>query len=824
MKYLKFLVSLIITVAAVYGLNTKFGNIPPLGKLLSPQHGFLQNGQKAKDLSNQTFSFSDLKGEVSVYMDNRLVPHVFAANDEDAFFVQGFLHAKYRLWQMEFQTMFAAGRISEIVGAKALPLDRKFRRLGMVLAAENALIEMKKDDATTMAVDQYTKGVNKYISTLKDQDLPIEYKILDYKPENWTPLKTALLLKYMSFDLSGYEEDFERANTKAVLTKAMYETAYLYGNDSLSPIVPKGTVFTAPGIKLTMPKNVDSAYFNFAQQSVNNILDNSKPNKANGSNNWAVSGSMTKSRKPILSNDPHLGLNMPALWYEMQLHTPNFNTYGASLPGAPAVIIGFNDSCSFGFTNAMRDVRDYYEITFKDNSKKEYLFNGKWQPSQIRYDTIKQKGTSDFIDTVAIVKEFGPVMYDASYSGAALQNAKKARTNNKNYAVRWIAHDPSNELRTFILLNKSKNYNDYLNAISTFSCPGQNMIFACNSGDIAIRQQGKFPAKWYRQGDFPMPGTDSSYAWQGYIPANENYQQYNPARGFVSSANQYPYDTKTYPYYLGGNYVTTRGYAINDRLSKMTAITTVDMQNLQNDNTNTFAKMMLPLMLKNINKSALKPNAAKHLAQLEQWNYIATVDSKAQTIFSHWNDELSIAVWSDELTKAQTWTVPQETSVYDALTKNIAMEFVDNINTTQKETIGDILAKSLNDIAEKLDGFEKAGKLEWSKNKATYIKHLMDADANLPFSKFNLNIGGGEHVINATTSNHGPSWKMVVEMTDKVNAYGIYPGGQDGNPGGKFYDNAVNDWAAGKYYKLWLMREDEKNSKDVMFTITFKKG
>jgi penicillin amidase len=828
MKFVKFLVSLLFTVGLVYALNRKWGTIPPMGKFLSPQTGIWKNKDNEADFKDAELHFPNLKGKASVYFDKRLVPHVFAENDGDAYFVQGYLHAKYRLWQMEFQTYYAAGRLSEIVGEKALPLDRKFRRLGMVFAAINSIKETEKDPMSKMAMDNYTAGVNSYIDQLKESELPIEYKLLDYHPEPWSNLKTALLLKYMSFDLSGYEEDFERANTRAVFDKLMYETIYRYGNDSLSAIAPMNTVFTKPGINLKIPANADSLYFSYKKGPASDIKDVSKPDKSNGSNNWAVSGSKTLSGRPILCNDPHLSLNLPSLWYEMQIHTPTFNSYGATLPGTPAVIIGFNDSCAYGFTNAMRDVRDYYEIKFKDASKKEYWFNNQWQASTIKYDTIKIKGKADFIDTVAYVKEFGPVMYDAGFRGLGLVVSPKDstpvyRTDAKNYAVRWIAHDPSNELKTFLLLNRSKNYNDYEKATSSYVCPGQNMIFASCSGDIAIRQQGVFPAKWYRQGDFPMPGFDSSYMWQGMIPSNENYMIRNPVRGFVSSANQYPYDTKTYPYYLGGNYPFTRGLYINRSLEKMDSITPNDMKELQNDNYNIYAKMMLPVMLKFCSESILTGSEKSYLDILKSWNGRGDPKEKGQTIFYLWNEELETAIWKDELSQLKNYAWPQESSLLDALLRDSAMPFVDNIQTKEKEDLRVVVTNAFKAIAGKLGHLEEAGTIEWSRYKATMVKHLMDAERKLPFSRFNLPIGGGEHMINATKSDHGPSWRMIVQLTDKIEAYGVYPGGQSGNPGSAYYDNFIDTWAVGKYYKLWLMQQSEAKSEEVLFTLNFSK-
>lgn len=823
MKTIRFLGALLFTAALVYVLNTKLGKIPPMGKFLSPQHGFWQNAESPSDLNDKELHFANLKGKATVYMDDRLVPHVFAENEEDAFFIQGYLHAKYRLWQMEFQSMAAAGRLSEIIGKKALAFDREQRRLGMVYAAKNFVTESQKDPLTKMAVDQYTEGVNAYIAQLTQASLPFEYKLLDYTPEKWNSLKTALLLKYMSKDLAGYEDDFERSNARSVFTKEIYESLYEYGNDSLKPIVD-GIPFAAkPGIGLTVPASADSLYFSYKKGEQNTIAS-VKPDKDNGSNNWAVSGTKTKSGRPILCNDPHLGLNLPSLWFEMQIRTPAYNAYGVSLPGAPAIVIGFNDSCSFGFTNAMRDVRDYYEIRFKDDSKKEYWFNNQWQTSTIIYDTVRIRGGKDFIDTIAYVKEFGPVMYDKSFMGAGKSGNNSVRSEGKYYAVRWKAHDPSNELRTFLMLDRAKNVADYDNAISNFKCPGQNMIFATRSGDIAIKQQGEFPAKWLRQGDFPMPGTDSTYMWQGNIPPAENYLMLNPQRGFVSSANQYPYDTKTYPYYLGGNYHFTRGWNINRHLTEMQGITPQDMQQLQNNNENTYAAMMGPVLLHYVNETALNADAKKYLQQFKAWNYKNDMQETGPTIFTAWKTNLKTFIWEDEFSQLKNYVVPEENALLDALLRDSAWPVIDNITTKDHlETLSEAVTTSLNKSVTFLKETETAGNLTWSKFKGTMVKHLIDVNRDMALSRFNLPIGGGEHVINATKKEHGPSWKMVVHMTNETEAYGVYPGGQSGNPGSKYYDSFIDTWANGKYYTLWMMKPEQKDDKRILFHLQFSK-
>ena len=246
-----------------------------------------------------------MKAKATVYFDERLVPHVFADSDEDAFFVQGYLHAKFRLWQMEFQTHVAAGRLTEILGPKSgntelLNItDRYFRRLGMTYSAEKSLALSEQDPVTKTATDAYSAGVNAYISSLTESSMPLEYKLLGYKPEPWSNLKTALFLKYMSLDLAGGEDDFEYTAAKKALTKSVFEKMYPIIQDTMDPIVPKGTVFDVPQIHPVKPSSADSLYFTYKHGDSSLPAEPYKPNKENGSNNWAVAGSKTQSHYPI---------------------------------------------------------------------------------------------------------------------------------------------------------------------------------------------------------------------------------------------------------------------------------------------------------------------------------------------------------------------------------------------------------------------------------------------------------------------------------------------------------------------------------------------
>ena len=810
------LASAVVTTGLVYYLNTshKIGgnNAPPFGTFLSPQHGFWQNAEPVNADYNADLKLPQLKGKTEVYFDDRLVPHVFAEQENDAYFVQGYLHAKFRLWQMELQTFAAGGRASEIIGEKALEHDREFRRLGMVYAAEIALNELEKDPVIEAQCDAYTEGVNAYIETLTESSLPVEYKLIGYKPEKWSNLKTCLFLKYMSYDLAAREDDMEMTSARSYFSADDFSKLYPSLQDSLDPIIPKGTVFEKQKVFPVAPPGADSVYLNNKVASIAGI---GKPDRDNGSNNWAVSGSKTKSGAPILCNDPHLGLNLPSLWYEIQLSTPNFNAYGVSFPGAPGVIIGFNDSCAFGFTNGGRDVRDYYEIKFKDDSRQEYMFNGQWQKTKFRVDTIKIKGAASFIDSVAYVQlgnDWCPVMFDKSFGGVRINN-------HAYYAVRWKAHDPSNELRIFNMLDHAKNYADYQAAVTNLHTPGQNCVFACKNGDIAIRTQGEWPAKWKGQGDFVMPGTDTAYLWQGMIPQDEVPFQYNPERGFVSSANQKPVDDSTYHYYLGRDYPVYRGIAINRRLREMNGITPQDMMALQTDNLDVCAQMLQPLFLANIREAELDAAGKKYLDIYRQWNCRNDAGSKGSTVFERWWHAFEGLVYDDDYAKAPKGSMrPFLSTLVEAILKDSAYKFLDNVNTPQTETLADDITAAFKAATAELQKLEAEGRLDWEKYKATRINHLAKL---APLSRLNLPIGGGNNCINATKVDHGPSWRMVISLTQKTEAYGVYPGGQSGNPGSKFYDSFVDQWAAGKYYTLWMMAKEEVNDKRIIGKMTF---
>jgi penicillin amidase len=386
--------------------------------------------------------------------------------------------------------------------------------------------------------------------------------------------------------------------------------------------------------------------------------------------------------------------------------------------------------------------------------------------------------------------------------------------------MRWKALDPSNEIRTFLQLNKARNYNDYVAALKYYSCPAQNFAFAAKTGDIALWHNGQFPLRWKEQGKWIMPGSDSSFAWQGFVPMGEVPHMLNPARGFVSSANQQPTD-ESYPYPYVGDFDLFRGKRINEVLAADSQITIQHMMDLQNDNMNLFGRAALPLIRAHLHPAFLTADQQSYWQELNKWNLQNSPDSKGATIFYIFWDRLQSLIWDDDIIREKIpLQTPWEKTTLLWLLKDSAMHFVDNIHTPEKETLSQLVQTAFvtaADSAKVLDGQQK---LAWGRYRGTNIRHLTRTLA--PFSAMNLYTGGGRHIVNATKQVHGPSWKMVVQLSAKTEAYGIYPGGQSGNPGSPFYDNAVQDWVQGKYYLLHVFDQQEKDDPAVKFRMVFR--
>jgi penicillin amidase len=508
------------------------------------------------------------------------------------------------------------------------------------------------------------------------------------------------------------------------------------------------------------------------------------------------------------------------------LHGPGINCYGVSLPGAPGITIGFNDSVAWGVTNAGRDVKDYFQMEMVDQQAGTYRIGNQVLTAKKRIEEIKVRGAEAVFDTVLYTK-LGPIAY---------------ANDEQNLALRWLAHDPSNELLSFYRLNRASNLEDYRQALSSYNCPGQNFVYADVKNNIAIWQQGKFKIKPKNYGRFILDGTDPTHLEENFIPQMHNPHMINPERGFVSSANQPSADT-TYPYYFSGVYEEFRNRTINRFLAKDSSVTTQDMMDLQLSNYNMLAEEALPLMLALLDTSKFQNEESERLAlsELMEWDYNNEKGIIAPTVFEIWWDELNNLLWDEfnsmewdqdmyykhsweQLMKDGKAKVDMRDERYVYPMAKVTIDFLKNkpehimfdhhSSNNKTEIAEDIVNDAFYWTAMKFGDIikYKFNLPHWGHYQGTRVKHLMRLDA---FSSPKLFVGGSENAPNATTSTHGPSWRMVVEMhPEGPEAWGILPGGQSGNPGSKTYTSSLEKWANGEYNQLHFLKNlEEANEK-----------
>ena len=809
-KFLIFALAAVLTSGLTWSLNRSWmidGNpIPAFGKLMNPFTGFWQNAEPVIGTPPMPVALEGLRGKVEVKYDDRKIPHIFADTLADAIFVQGYLHATDRLFQMDFTARATAGRISELIGPKGINYDLTQRRFGMPLSAKNAVEGWQNDPQMWPLLQAYTAGINAYIATLDERSLPVEYKVLNAKPELWSEYNTALVMKAMTKTLCFGEDDLQASNALAEFGQATFDMLYPETYKEQTPIIPAGTPFNFTPAKATAETPAaPTGYLGYAPKR--------QPEPMLGSNNWAISGSKSASGHAMLCGDPHLKLTLPSVWYELQMTTPELNTYGVSFPGIPGIMIGFNDYIAWSETNGGHDVADWYNIKWTDATKTKYMVDGQAVAAKIQIDTYYVRDAEFPIFDTLRITQFGPVTYEADSSAY------------KDMAFRWIAHDKpqSNEMSTFINLMKAKNYDQYAAAISGFNSPAQNFVFAAKNGDIGIRCQGLFPIEPNQQGRFVQDGTQSKNGWKGFVPRDQIPASKNPAQGFVASSNQ-PAADRNYPYYLHSHdYEGFRGRIANMFLKSMKAATPDTLMAMQNSSFGLHAFEALPLMLKQLDSTKVSLAAQSALLRLKKWDFNYRAIQKAPVLFEMWLDNLYDATW-DEITNSKTvllqptvWRTilllrddPNNRFFDDKTTKNVTEKARDLVTAALNKAATDFAT----DLAEN-------SLLNWGSYLDAGISHLARMEG---FGKPHLGIGGQHRTLNAQNKANGPSWRMIVEMADTTRAWVVYPGGQSGNPGSHTYDAFVDKWSKGEYYEAVFLKNAAAKNDRITFTQTFTKA
>ncbi|WP_371603598.1 penicillin acylase family protein [Streptomyces sp. NBC_01220] len=632
--------------------------------------------------TNGTIRLAGLDSNVEVKRDSYGIPQIYADSDADLFRAQGFVQAQDRFWEMDVRRHMTAGRLSEMFGSGQVETDSFLRTLGWRKVAQEEYDTVLSDE-TKKNLQSYADGVNAYLKGRDGADISVEYAALgftnDYKPTEWSPVDSVAWLKAMAWDLRGnMQDEIDRSLMTSRLDADQIEDLYpAYPYDKHKPIVSEGGISPATGkfdAEATPFDGTGSATAQGATEgltsqlgALSDTLDEIPallgPNGTGiGSNSWVVAGKYTTTGKPLLANDPHLAPQLPSLWYQMGLHcravsaTCKYDTAGYTFSGMPGVIIGHNQDIAWGFTNLGADVTDLF---LEKVSGDGYLYDGKVKPFTVREETIKVAGGSSRHITVRETNN-GPLVSDRSGElekvgqKAPVSNAAPDRADGYGVALKWTALEPGHSMDAVFELNRAKDFTTFRAAAEHFEVPSQNLIYADTKGHIGYQAPGRIPVRKSGDGTMPSPGWSSSYGWKkDPIPFDELPYEYDPARGFVVTANQAVIDEDKYPYMLTKDWgYGSRSQRINDLIeSKIKGggkISTEDMQKMQMDNTSEIAALLVPELMK-INISDKDIREAQKL--LEGWDYTQEADSAAAAYFNAvWRNILKLA-FGDKLPK-----------------------------------------------------------------------------------------------------------------------------------------------------------------------------
>jgi len=734
-----------------------------------------------------------LAGEVEVLRDAHGVPHIYAGSMEDANFALGFVHAQDRLWQMEMSRRVGAGRLAEALGPPALETDRFIRTLGVRRAAEAG---MRNYDAETRRVlDAYAAGVNAFLDTRPV--LPPEFWLTGVSPEPWAAADSVAWTKMMAWDLGGnWRRELLRMRLANTLpTARIQEFLAPYPGDAPAPL---------PDLK-ELYRNLDKPVRELAERW------GSDPDFAAGSNNWVVGGARSASGKPLLANDPHLGLSAPPVWYFAHLHAPGIDVIGASLPGVPGIILGRNERIAWAFTNTGPDVQDLY--LEKIDAAGRYLTPEGSRAFTVLTETIKVKGAADERLSVRVSRH-GPVISDV------LPQALEAVPRGHALAFAWTALAEDDLTAQFGLkVMRATDWTSFLEAARDFHAPQQNMLYADVAGNIGFIAAGRVPVRKPAndlKGLAPAPGWDARYDWAGFIPFSELPRSYNPAAAAILTAN-HKIVPPGYQHYLTSEWEPPyRARRIAALLDAERAHTRASFARMQSDAVSLAAQELLPKFL------AAKPKteeARRALQALSAWDGTMAMERAEPLILVAWWRALARAIYADELGEAFTrnWS-PRATFIASVLEdRDGQSRWCDDVRTKPVESCDEILSASLEDALTDLRRRYGADPARWKWGEAHPAHH-----AHRPFSRvpwlapvFDISVPsvGDAYTINVGRSDfddpsepfasrHAASLRAIYDLADPQASVFIHSGGQSGNPLSAHYRSFTAAWARGDYIPM----------------------
>jgi penicillin amidase len=746
-----------------------------------------------------TVTVSGLSAPVEVLRDRWGVPQIYAQNEHDLFFAQGYVHAQDRLWQMEFNRRVSSGTLSAALGEGTLDLDRFLRTLGLRQAAERDWAMV--DEETRTVLEAYAQGVNTYIETHRKR-LPLEFSLLGVDPAPWTPIDSLAWGQVMSLFLShNYEFELLRADMIAEL-----------GERAAAELLPP---YSREGPVIVPPEAGGYAWLQGSRVCANPLAELVQDTSLDwGSNNWVVHGSRTASGLPLLANDMHLGLDMPSIWYEIGLHGSRFSSVGYSFPGAPAVIVGHNGQIVWGVTTLPADVQDLYIEKLDDaQHPTHYEFEGAWQELEIREEIIEVKD-GEAVTLQVLTTHHGPIINDVVGDLAEAQPL----------ALRWTSLEGVRLFQSVLRLNLAANWDEFRQALRLWDGPSQNFVYADLEGNIGYQAPGLIPVRAPgHQGTVPVPGWTGEYEWQGYVPFDEMPSSLNPPTGFVASANN-KVTSDDYAYYLAFEWAAPyRSQRITDLLAANDRASPEDMSRIQADTYSLPAEALRPILL------AVEPQddlEAQALALVETWDLRLEKDSAGASIYNTWywflvqntlRDDLDNDLLESYLGSGNTH-VPMMAS----LAQDGSNPWFDDVTTPESESLNDMAGQSLTDAVTWLQagyGDDPAG-WAWGRLHTKTFIHQPLGQSGLRLLE-NLFNGGpipargdgftvdaaGYSFVQPFAMGAGVSQRLVVDVADLDAARSIHTTGQSGHLFHPHRQDMIPLWQNVEYHNLPFSRE-----------------
>lgn len=784
-------------VVLLVGLHRPLAGGGSLGALLDPLDGLYRTARRATHPASQTLALDALDGPVTVVRDARGVPHIFAESDHDATIALGYVVAQDRLFQLDFLPRVASGRLSEVFGPASLNADRFLRSTGMDWAAKKIAARLAQEESVERdIVAWFGAGANAYIDALDEKDLPFEFRLFGHRPERYSYLHAVRLMQYFAYDLTYRTDAAYYATLQERLGANAYAALYPRYAPLYVPIIPEPGGGATPRIAgrtlssdddATVPAGWSSlaASVERQQRGMGAWAGDDEPGK--GSNNWAVSGARSTTGAPILAGDPHLNMTLPSIWYEAHLVTPEMNSYGVTAPGSPVFLIAFTDYMAWSLTNTGADVVDHYALDL-DETGTRYRFDGGWRDLDVVLDTIYVKGRAPVVDTLYYA-HWGPVLMDDDGGDAV--------------ATRWVAYEDSHTLQAVWEMNHARTIEAFETALQQWDTPMQNVIYADVAGNIAMRSTGYLPVRKAGHGIGLLDGSTSAFEWIGRVPFDELPHSRNPAQGFLASSNQQPADS-TYPHYLGHDWRSNyRSLRIDTLLRGKPKHAVDDFKRYQADVHAVQRDLFVPLL---DTLDGLSPKADTLRLLLSAWSGETTVDRPEPLVLDEWLDILNPLAWDEPAFEGVR--PPSEAILYGLLRHEPDAVWLDVQATEPREDAAGLLRLSLEAAADTLTaryGWD-VDAWRWGAHHKVVFRHLTQSGALRALWR-----GPFEHPGFASTlspaggrpTTHSASWRMVVDFSQTPPAgFGVYPGGQSGNPFSAFYDLQVPTYTQFDYYDL----------------------